>query len=112
MELRRELNRKGVPYTEYSQMGLSSGDAVLTHPKYAGMHVYGRTSCRLYTPSVKLRSRIGFSRMEPLSQSWMNYVLARRSESSQIARSTNRMKNCSTSLKGLLAREGRLSLRL
>jgi Recombinase len=27
---------------------------ILLHPKYAGCHVFGRTSSRLYTPTVKL----------------------------------------------------------
>jgi Recombinase len=27
---------------------------IFTHPKYIGCHAYGRTSCRLYTPSIKL----------------------------------------------------------
>ena len=27
---------------------------ILTHPKYAGCHVFGRTSCKLFTPTVKL----------------------------------------------------------
>ena len=27
---------------------------ILTHPKYAGCHVFGRTSSRLYSPCVRL----------------------------------------------------------
>jgi DNA invertase Pin-like site-specific DNA recombinase len=54
----RELNRRGV-----IQPGKRPGDAtwnyptvynVLTNPKYAGIHVYGRSTQKLSTPSVRL----------------------------------------------------------
>lgn len=49
----RELNRRGVPYTDQSQWDYQAVIYILTHPKYAGCHVFGRTTSRLYTPSVK-----------------------------------------------------------
>src|SRR5438552_4160718 len=45
-----ELNRRG----EYSKWDYQAVYGILTHPKYIGCHAYGRTSCRLYTPTIKL----------------------------------------------------------
>ena len=50
----RELNRKGIRYTGDSKWSYQGVYTILTHPKYAGCHVFCRTSCRLYTPTVKL----------------------------------------------------------
>jgi len=50
----RELNRRGVRYVGESGWDYRSAHLVLTHPKYIGCHVFGRTSSRLYTPSVRL----------------------------------------------------------
>jgi DNA invertase Pin-like site-specific DNA recombinase len=49
-----ELNRRGIPYTTDSGWDYQAVYGVLTHPKYMGCHVYGRTSSRLYTPSIKV----------------------------------------------------------
>src|SRR5258706_2722747 len=49
-----ELNRKGVTYSGYSKWDYQAVYNVLTHPKYAGCNVFGRTSSRLYTPTVKV----------------------------------------------------------
>ena len=49
-----ELNEKGIQFVGDSGWDYAAVFAVLTHPKYAGCHVFGRTSCRLYTPAVKL----------------------------------------------------------
>jgi DNA invertase Pin-like site-specific DNA recombinase len=51
----RELNRLGVKYQGNSRWTHHTVEEVLTNPKYAGFHVYGRTSSRLYTPTVRLR---------------------------------------------------------
>src|ERR1700691_5403137 len=50
----RELNRKGIEYTHQSKWDYQAVFSILTHPKYAGCHVFNRTSCKLYTPTVKL----------------------------------------------------------
>jgi DNA invertase Pin-like site-specific DNA recombinase len=50
-----ELNRKGIEYTGHSKWDYQAVYNVLTHPKYAGCHVFGRTSRKLYTPSVRLQ---------------------------------------------------------
>jgi DNA invertase Pin-like site-specific DNA recombinase len=49
-----ELNRRGVRYTGNSKWDYQAVYNVLSHPKYVGCLVYGRTSCRLYTPSVRV----------------------------------------------------------
>jgi hypothetical protein len=50
----RELNRKGIEYTGESKWDYQAVYNILTHPKYSGCHVFGRTSCKLYTPTVRL----------------------------------------------------------
>src|SRR5579864_3556359 len=49
-----ELNRRGIEYTGYSKWDYQAVYNVLTHPKYAGCNVFGRTSSRLYNPRVNL----------------------------------------------------------
>src|SRR5713101_9518691 len=47
-----ELNRKGVPYVNGGNWDSLAVYTVLTHPKYMGCHVFGRTAARLSTPKV------------------------------------------------------------
>lgn len=49
-----ELNKRRVEYIGDSKWDYQAVYGVLTHPKYAGSHVFGRTSCKLYTPIVRL----------------------------------------------------------
>ena len=48
----RELNRRRIQYTAESKWDYQAVIGILTRPKYAGCHVFGRTACRLYTPPV------------------------------------------------------------
>ena len=50
----RELNRKGIEYIEHGTWDYQAVYNILTRPKYAGCHVFNRTSARLYTPAVKV----------------------------------------------------------
>jgi DNA invertase Pin-like site-specific DNA recombinase len=50
----RELNSRGIRYQGDSRWTHHTVSEVLTNPKYAGFHVFGRTSSRLYTPKVNL----------------------------------------------------------
>jgi Recombinase len=53
----RELNRKHVALsgaTGASEWNIHRVSAALTIPKYAGCHVYGRTSAKLSTPRVRV----------------------------------------------------------
>jgi DNA invertase Pin-like site-specific DNA recombinase len=49
-----ELNRKGVKYMGDSKWNYLAVSNILTHPKYAGCHVFGRTSSKLCTPTLRL----------------------------------------------------------
>ena len=50
----RELNRRGVKYHDGSEWDYLAVFNVLTHPKYSGCHVFGRTSQKLCTKVVRL----------------------------------------------------------
>jgi DNA invertase Pin-like site-specific DNA recombinase len=50
----QELNRRGIPYVGNSKWNYCAVQRILTHPKYTGSVVFGRTSSKLYTPAVKL----------------------------------------------------------
>jgi len=50
----RYLNRKGIPYLPCSRWDYQAVYNILTNPKYAGYNVYCRTTCKLYTPAVRL----------------------------------------------------------
>ena len=52
----RKLNRLSIPYIGGAEWDHHAVNTVLTSPKYAGCHIYGRTSVRLSTPRVKLPS--------------------------------------------------------
>jgi len=49
-----ELNRKGVKQIGDSKWDYLAVSNILTHPKYAGCHVFGRTSSKLCTPTFRL----------------------------------------------------------
>jgi hypothetical protein len=48
----RVLNRRGVPGPACSKWSIHSVCEILTHPKYTGCVVYGRSTSRLYTPKI------------------------------------------------------------
>jgi DNA invertase Pin-like site-specific DNA recombinase len=50
----QELNKKEIEYEGDSRWDYQAVYGVLTHPKYTGCHVFGRTSSKLYTPTVRL----------------------------------------------------------
>jgi DNA invertase Pin-like site-specific DNA recombinase len=50
----RELNRRAIRYNGASEWDYQAVHAVLTSPKYVGCHAFGRTSCKLSTPPVRL----------------------------------------------------------
>jgi hypothetical protein len=85
---------------------------VLTQPKYAGFHVYGRTTSRIYTPTVRLPKSdwlLCQHAFDPVVD-YSTFLEAQKIlESRTINRSDDELLE---SLRALLAREGRLSLRL
>jgi hypothetical protein len=50
----RDLNRSGIAYVGGATWDYQEVYSLLIHPKYVGCHVFGRTSSRLFTPTVKL----------------------------------------------------------
>src|ERR1039458_10013347 len=53
-DIARELNRSGIRYIGTSEWDYQAVYAVLTSLKYIGCHAFGRTSCKLSTPTVRL----------------------------------------------------------
>jgi DNA invertase Pin-like site-specific DNA recombinase len=107
-----ELNRREVPYTECSKWDYQAVSGILTHPKYAGCHVYGRTSCRLYTPSIKLPNAdwiLTHGAFEPVVDQ-STFLTAQRILTDRTFNKSD--EELLDSLRALLKREGRLSLRL
>jgi DNA invertase Pin-like site-specific DNA recombinase len=108
----RELNGKGIEYTGDSKWDYQAVYTVLTHPKYAGCHVFGRTSCKLYTPTVRLpRSEwiLKPGAFEPV----IDTATFAKAQDILEARTFNKTdEQLLDSLRALLASERRLSLRL
>jgi DNA invertase Pin-like site-specific DNA recombinase len=106
------LNQNRVEYIGDSKWDYQAVHAILTHPKYAGCHVFGRTSCRLLTPTVRLpRSEwvLTPGAFEPIVDH-STYSEARRIlQERTINKSDDELLD---SLRALLATNGRLSLSL
>jgi DNA invertase Pin-like site-specific DNA recombinase len=107
-----KLNEQGVKYIGDSTWDYHAVYAVVTHPKYTGCHVFGRTSSKLYTPTVRMpRSEwiLTPGAFEPVVDH-VTYCEAQRIlQGRTINRKDDELLN---GLRGLLAKEGRLSLRL
>jgi DNA invertase Pin-like site-specific DNA recombinase len=108
----RELNRNGVPYQGNARWTHHTVAEVLTNPKYAGIHAYGRTTSRLYTPTVRLPKCdwvVSQGAFEPVVDYW-TFADAQRILAN---RTTNKSdEELLDALKRLLVRHGRLSLSL
>jgi DNA invertase Pin-like site-specific DNA recombinase len=108
----RELNRRGVPYLRGARWTHHTVADVLTQPKYAGFHVYGRTTSRLDTPTVRLPKSdwLVLPRAFEAIVDDSTFLEAQRIlQSRTINRSDEELLNA---LKRLLAKKGRLSLKL
>ena len=108
----RELNRRGVPYQESSRWTHHTVAEILTQPKYAGLHVYGRTTSRLYTPTVRLPKSdwiVSPGVFEPIVD-YSTFVQAQQILGERTINKSNQ--ELLDRLKMLLSRERRLSLRL
>ncbi len=107
----RELNRHGIKYQGDSPWTHHNVAEVLTNPKYAGIHVYGRTSCRLYTSRVTLPKSewiLTPTAFEPI----VDHATFLKAQQVLSCRTTSLSDEVLLSrLKQLLSREGRLSLR-
>jgi DNA invertase Pin-like site-specific DNA recombinase len=108
----RELNATGIEYIGDSQWDYAAVFAVLTHPKYTGCHVFGRTSSRLYTPVVRLPQSAWVltpGAFEPIIDHATHAEAQRILKGRTINKSDEELLD---SLRGLLAKKGRLSLHL
>jgi len=107
-----ELNRRGISYTGDSKWDYQAVYGILTHPKYAGCHVFGRTSSRLYSPCVRLPQSdwiLAPRAFEPV----VDQVTFSEAQRILADRTINKSdQELLDSLRALLVREGRLSLRL
>jgi recombinase len=108
----RELNRRNIKYLRDSKWDHSAVSYILSHPKYAGCNVFGRTSQKLGTASVRVPESEwivapkAFTPLvdEPTFQQAQNLLLGRTINKSD--------EELLTALRSLLARQGRLSYRL
>ncbi|MGA8493768.1 MAG: recombinase family protein, partial [Terriglobales bacterium] len=108
----RELNEKGIEYVGDSKWDYQAVYSVLTHPKYTGCHVFGRTSSKLYTPVVRLPKSewvLTPGAFEPVIDHSTFMEAQRILQSRTINKSDADLLD---NLRGLLVSEGRLSLRL
>jgi DNA invertase Pin-like site-specific DNA recombinase len=108
----RKLNERGVPYHGGSCWTHHTVADVLTQPKYAGLHVYGRTTSRLCTPTVRLPKSewlVSTRAFEPIVD-YSTFLEAQRILQSRTINKPDQ--ELLDALKRLLARHGRLSLKL
>jgi DNA invertase Pin-like site-specific DNA recombinase len=112
LAIANELNRRRIPYlagsTGWDNRAVAT---ILTHPKYAGINQYGRFSTKLYTPKIENpRSEWAYSSafepvVEPKTFEKVQEVLA--------TYTRNRPNQAVLeALRGILAKEGRLSMDL
>jgi len=108
----QKLNSMGVEYRGDSPWTHHTVNEVLTNPKYAGFHVYGRTSSRLYTAKIRLPKSewlLTSGAFEPLVD-FATFMAAQRILNTRTIKKTDM--ELLDDLKALLARESRLSLSL
>lgn len=108
----RALNQQGIKYQGDARWTNQTVAEVITNPKYAGFHVYGRTSRRQYTPTVKLPKSEWILKPEAF-EPIVNYATFLKAQQVLCYRTTNLSdEQLLDRLRRLLSREGRLSLRL
>jgi DNA invertase Pin-like site-specific DNA recombinase len=107
-----ELNRRGIEYMSGSHWSSRAVYEILTHLKYIGYHAFGRTSSRLFTPTIRLpRSQwiVISAAFEPL----IDYPTFAQAQQILYQRSLNKPEQeMLDALRMLLARYGKLSGRL
>ena len=107
----RYLNRRGVVYGS-SRWSHHTVQQILSHPKYAGCNVFGRTSQKLGTKSVRV-PETEWVRTPGAFVPVVDNETSRKAHRILLSRTTNKSDaDILDQLKQLLAREGRLSLQL
>jgi DNA invertase Pin-like site-specific DNA recombinase len=108
----RELNRRGIKYTDDSNWDYQAVIHILTHPKYTGCQVFCRTSRKLYTATVKLPKTewvLTPNAFEPI----VDIPMFEKAQTILQSRTCNiSNEKILEGLKGLLLSKGRLTLRL
>ena len=108
----RELNRKGIEYIDHGTWDYQAVYNILTRLKYAGCHVFGRTSARLYTPMVKV-PKSDWLVIPNAFQPIVDPALFEKAQRVLQSRTFNKSDDqILADLKRLLASKGRLSLSL
>lgn len=108
----RELNGRRTPYLNGSKWDYQAVHNILTQPKYSGCYVFGRTSRKLCTPSVKLPSAqwvVTPNAFDPIVDIQM-FEAAQKLLRERVINWSDEM--VLGALKALLVRKGRLSLRM
>ena len=108
----RDLNRRRIPFIRGSSWSYQKLYDLITNPKYTGCHVWGRTSSRLYTRPLRLPKSdwiLKHGAFEPIIDA-ETFAEAQK----LLAKRTFNLSNADLlqSLRGLLASQGRLSLRI
>ena len=105
-----ELNRRGVPYSGGARWDYLAVHNILAHPKYVGCHVFGRSTQRLYTPSVRQPEAswtVTPGAFEAIVEQ-ETFSLAQRLLQARVINRSN--EQLLEDLKQLLAKEGKLTL--
>lgn len=108
----RRLNAENIPYSRGATWDYSAVYMILTHPKYCGCHVYGRTTAKLKTAPVKLPPSMWTLKpgaWEPLVPV-ATYLAAQQALAERTINQTD--SQLLGRLSALLQQEGRLSLSL
>ena len=108
----QELNRRNTKYFGDSKWDLTAVLKILSHPKYTGYNVFGRTSQKLYTAAI----RVPESEWICTPNAFAPLVDEATFQQAQLllrGRTINKSnEELLEALRSLLARQGRLSLRL
>jgi hypothetical protein len=106
-----ELNRRGVPYGQ-SRWSHYAVRQILAHPKYAGCNVFGRTSQKLGTPSVRV-PKTEWVRTPGAFVPIVDDETSREAHRILLNRTVNKSNaDILDALRQLLSTEGRLSLQI
>ena len=107
-----ELNKKGVEYHGDSKWDYFAVYSVLSHPKYTGCNVFGRTSQQLGTSSVRIPNSQWVIRPGAFTPV-VSEATFQEAQGLLLKRTINKSnEDILEALRSLLAREGRLSLQL
>jgi len=107
-----ELNRRGIEYMPGSHWTSRAVYEILTHLKYIGYHAFGRTSSRLYTPTIRV-PRLQWIVISAAFEALIDYPTFAQAQHILYRHSLNKsQQEMLDALRVLLARHGKLSGRL